>query len=141
MEKYSNIETFNPSECLSGRISRIHRLTANIFRKYISPFDVTNSQLTLLFVFSKMESLTQKQLSDIVKLEKSSLHRNLKRLLDQEYLDKKNFPQIEITEKGKRLVNIIIPEWEKAMAEIREVIGEEGESSINQIHQKLTTKS
>lgn len=140
MKGYSNIESFNPKECLSGRISRIHRLTAAIFRKYIAPFDVTNSQLTLLFILSKNVGLTQKQLSDKAKLEKSSLHRNLKRLLHQEYLDKKNFPQIEITEKGKKLVNAIIPEWEKAMEEIREVIGQDGEASINQIHQKLTVK-
>ena len=88
MRKYPNIESFDPRECLSGRISRIHRLTATIFRKYIAPFDVTNSQLTLLFILSKNAGLTQKQLSDIAKLEKSSLHRNLKRLLDQEYLNK-----------------------------------------------------
>jgi len=140
MRKYPNIESFDPRECLSGRISRIHRLTATIFRKYIAPFDVTNSQLTLLFILSKNAGLTQKQLSDIAKLEKSSLHRNLKRLLDQEYLNKSNFPKIEITERGKKLINAIIPEWEKAMAEIREVIGEDGESSINQIHQKFTVK-
>ncbi len=140
MKKYPNIGSFDPRECLSGRISRIHRLTANVFRKHIAPFDVTNSQLTLLFILSKNTGLTQKQLTDIAKLEKSSLNRNLKRLLDQKYLDKKNFPQIEITEKGKKLVDAIIPEWEKAMAEIREVIGQDGESSINQIHQKLANK-
>lgn len=140
MKTYPNIESFNPRECLSGRISRIHRLTANIFRRYIAPFDVSNSQLTLLFILSKNVGLTQKQLSDIAKLEKSSLNRNLARLINQEYLDKKNFPQIEITEKGKKLVNAIIPEWEKAMAEIREVLGKDGEASINQIHQRLTTK-
>lgn len=139
MKTYSNIDSFDPRECLSGRISRIHRLTATIFRKYITPFDVTNSQLTLLFILSKNTGLTQKQLSDMAKLEKSSLHRNLNRLLVHQYLDKMNFPKIALTEKGRKLVNTIIPEWEKAMAEIREVIGHDGESSINEIHQKLTT--
>ena len=140
MHIYPNIELFNPKECLSGKISRIHRLTATIFRKHMAPYGVSNSQVSLLFVLSKMENLTQKELSDLAKLEKSSLHRNLKRLIEQGHLDKKNFPQIEITEKGKKLVDSIIPEWEKAMAEIREVIGEEGESSINRIHQKLASK-
>lgn len=106
----------------------------------MAPFDVTTSQVSLLFVLSKHTTLAQKQLSDIVRLEKSSLHRNLKRLIAQEYLDKKHYPQIAITKKGKKLVNAIIPEWEKAMSEIREIIGKDGELSIDQIHHNLTTK-
>lgn len=141
MNRYKNIESFDPRECLSGQISRIHRLTANIFRKHIAPFNVTNSQLTLLFILSKHTALTQKKLATIAKLEKSSLHRNIKRLIDSNYLSKADFPLIQLTDDGKKMVNSIIPEWEKAMAEIREVIGEDGESSIHKIHQKLISKT
>ncbi len=141
MTNYTNIESFDPRECLSGQISRIHRLSANIFRKHIAPFNVTNSQLTLLFILSKHTALTQKQLSTIAKLEKSSLNRNIKRLIDKNYVSKRAFPLIQITNDGKKMVNTIIPEWEKAMSEIREVIGKDGESSIHKIHQNLTTKT
>jgi len=141
MTTYKNISSFDPRECLSGQISRIHRLTANIFRKYIAPFNVTNSQLTLLFILSKHDTLTQKQLSTIAKLEKSSVHRNIKRLIDRNYVSKASFPLLKLTDDGKKMVNTIIPEWEKAMAEIRAVIGENGESSIHKIHKSLTTKS
>ena len=141
MEEFKNLGSFDPRSCLSGKISRIHRLTATIFRKYMAPFYVTNSQVSLLFVLTKHTTLTQRQLSKIVRLEKSSLHRNLKRLIAQEYLDKGQYPQIAITEKGKKLVNAIVPEWEKAMSELREIIGQDGELSIDLIHNKLTTKA
>ena len=141
MEEFNNLGSFDPRSCLSGKISRIHRLTATIFRKYMAPFYVTNSQVSLLFVLTKHTTLTQRQLSKIVRLEKSSLHRNLKRLIAQEYLDKGQYPQIAITEKGKKLVNAIVPEWEKAMSELREIIGQDGELSIDLIHNKLTTKA
>jgi len=141
MKKYKNIESFDPRTCLSGRISRIHRLTANIFRKHIAPFGVTNSQLTLLFILSKNTVLNQKQLATIAKLEKSSLHRNLKRLIDKKYISLTDFPLLQLTDDGKKLVNSIIPEWEKAMAEIRGKIGVDGELSINHIHQNLQTKT
>ena len=141
MNAVDHLASFDPRVCLYGKISRIHRLTANIFRKYMAPFGVTTSQVSLLFILSKNDALTQKQLSDIVRLEKSSLHRNLKRLVDRELLDKKIFPQISITEKGNALVLRLIPEWEEAMVEIRSVIGQEGESSINLIHQRLTAKA
>lgn len=141
MKEYEQIEAFNPMECLSGRISRIHRLTATIFRKHIAPFDVTNSQLTLLFILSKHDTLNQMQLATIAKLEKSSLHRNIKRLIGKKYVSKADFPLLQLTDNGKKLVNTIIPEWEKAMTEIREIIGKEGESSIHLIHQNLISKT
>lgn len=139
MSAFKNLESFNPHECLFGKISRINRITANIFRKHISPFGVSNSQASLLFIFAKFEGLTQKQLTDIAKLEKSSLHRNLKRLVDIDYVSRVDFPVIRITVKGKKLVNDIIPEWEKAMAEMRDLLGTE-EDAIASIHQKLTLK-
>jgi len=131
--EFKNIEQFNPIECISGKIMRISRITASIFRKHLSPFDVTNSQLSLLFVLTKAGGLTQKQLSDFVFLEKSSLNRNLKRLIDKELLTRKKFPVIEITHQGKIFVDGIIPEWEKAMSEIRGILGEDGEKSISKI--------
>jgi len=140
MDEINDFTSFDPRVCLSGKISRIHRLTANIFRKYIAPFDVTNSQVSLLFILSKNSGLTQKQLSDMAKLEKSSLHRNLKRLVESGYIGRNYFPEFQITETGKQLVIAIIPEWEKAMAEIRSVIGEEGETAVSEIHKKLTEK-
>ena len=138
--EFKNIEQFNPRECISGKIMRINRITANIFRKHLSPFKVTDSQLTILFVLTKTGGLTQKQLSDFIFLEKSSLNRNLKRLLDKEYVTREKFPIIEITFQGKVFVEKIIPEWEKAMNEIRTIIGEDGEQSITQVLNKLTIK-
>ena len=140
MNEFVNIDSFDPRICLSGKISRIARLTANIFRRYMAPFGVTNSQVSLLFILSKHQGLTQKQLADIAHLEKSSLHRNLKILVRAHYVKKANFPIFEITEEGKKRVDAIIPEWEKAMAEIRKIIGAEGELSITEVHQKLTAK-
>jgi len=106
----------------------------------MSPFGVTNSQVSLLFILSKYEGLTQKRLAGIAQLEKSSLHRNLKNLVGAGYVKKSKFPQFEISVEGKKLVHDIIPEWEKAMGEIREILGAEGESAITEIHLKLITK-
>lgn len=135
--EFENLKSFNPQECISGRITRLNRVTANIFRKYISPYGITNSQLTLLFILTKRKDLNQKQLSEIAILEKSSLNRNLKRLLDSGLISKENFPNINISHKGKILVNKIIPEWKKAMKEIEEILGGDGEKALNTLTNKL----
>ncbi len=116
---------------------RLNRVTANIFRKYLNPFGVTDSQLTILFILSKMDNLNQKQLSDIAILEKSTLNRNLKRLIESELITKKDFPIIKITSKGKNLVKKIIPEWQKAMNEIEDLLETDGKKALEILTQKL----
>lgn len=135
--KLENLQSFDPRTCISGKVMRLSRATANIFRKYLQPYDITDSQLSILFILSKAGGLTQKQLSDIAVLEKSTLSRNIKRLLDKQYLSRTNFPIISITEKGKQFVNDIIPEWQKAMNEIQEMLGENGENALTLLHSKL----
>ncbi len=133
----AHLEHFNPAICISAKIMRINRITGNIIRKYIQTFWVINSQVSILFVISKRRALTQKELAAFTKLEKSSIHRNLKRLIDQAYLSRTDFPLIKITEKGLALVNDIVPEWEKAMTDIRALLADDGEQALNLIHSKL----
>lgn len=135
--EFENLERLNPSECISGKVMRLNRITANVFRKYLLPFHITDSQLSILFVLTKKGGLTQKQLSNIVQLEKSSLNRNLKRLFDKSYLSRIDFPTIQITHLGKSFVNNVIPEWKKAMDEISELLGEDGKTALNLVHTRL----
>tara|TARA_B100000809_G_scaffold58771_1_gene55253 strand:+ start:767 stop:1189 length:423 start_codon:yes stop_codon:yes gene_type:complete len=129
--EFKNIDEFNPRECISGRVNRLNRLTANVFRKHLSPFEITDSQLSLLFILSKKEKCNQKELTKITQLEKSTLNRNLKRLIDKDYITKQEFPLLQLTHSGKIFVENIIPEWQKAMIEIKELISEEGITGIN----------
>lgn len=135
--EYENLRNFNPSECISGKMMRLNRVIANVFRKHLKSFNITNSQVSLLFILIKAGGLTQKQLSGFAQLEKSSLNRNLKRLFDKNYITKTNFPIIEITSKGKSFVNKIIPEWQKAMDEISELLEEDGKTALGLVYTKL----
>lgn len=136
-----DVRQFNPKTCISGKVMRIGRVTANIFRKYLSPFGVTDSQTSLLFVLSQFqEGMNQKRLSEIQFMEKSTLNRNLTRLLKEEYVTKDAFPLIQITPKGIDLVERIIPAWDEAMNEIRTILGEDGEAALQLVSNKITQK-
>ncbi|MEB2786598.1 MarR family winged helix-turn-helix transcriptional regulator [Algoriphagus persicinus] len=135
--EFENLKSFDPSVCISGKIMRLNRITANVFRKYLMPYKITDSQLSILFVLIKKGGLTQKQLSNIVQLEKSSLNRNLKRLFDKNYLSRVDFPTIQITHLGKSFVNSIVPEWRKAMDEISELLGDDGKMALDLVHKRL----
>ncbi len=115
-----------------------HRAVANVFRKYLQPFDLTDSQFTLLSILSKNDGLNQKTLGQIAFLEKSSLHRNLKRLVERGLVSKIDFPVFRISEQGKILLESVIPEWEKAMAEMRQILKPNGENAVQLIVSKIT---
>lgn len=139
--EFKNIDQFNPKFCISGQMNRMNRQIANIFRTYLKPFDITDSQLTILFVLSKRQDLNQKKLSDITILEKSTLNRNLKRLFDKNYISKANLPILTLTLEGKQFVNRVIPEWEKAMKDVRALIHQDGEEALHLLYSKLITQN
>ncbi len=135
--EFENIENFNPRSCISGIVMRLDKLTANIFRKYLSPFDMTDSQTAILFVLSKAGKISQKQLAEYQKLEKSTLNRNIQRLLQRKLVMKSEGKLIQLTQEGKILVNDIIPEWKKAMQEITDILGNDGVAALNLVIKKF----
>lgn len=139
-QTFLNIDSCNPSQCISRKMNRLNRITANIFRKYLQPFNITDSQLTVLFILAKKGGLSQKSLCEITNHEKSSINRNLKRMIDNDIVTREDFPIIKITAKGKTQLNNIIPHWEKAMAEIRAVISNDGEDALNLLMNKFSKR-
>jgi len=130
------IDKFDPRQCIAGKLLRCDRIVAKIFRQYLQPFNITNSQVSILFMASKMSPMTQTEIAKKQRLEKSSVSRNMKRLLEHGYLTKEN-ANISITYKGKKLLEQIIPEWEKAMKEIKSALQTEGEEALNVVVRQL----
>jgi len=99
------------------------------------------SQLSLLMITGRMKSVSQSELGKMLKLERSTVTRDLKRLIDKGYLIKKgvvNRPIIEITDKGAGYTEKIIPDWHIATQEALVELGEDGEQALNLVLHKLT---
>lgn len=134
---YPNIESCEPRNCISGKINRCNRIISGVFRKYLKPFGVTNSQLSALFVITKSDGIRQQELANVLFMDKSTVNRNLKRLLESAFIKKVN-GKIYTTEKGKEHLEMIIPKWNKAMTEISEILDETGLKALNTLTTKLT---
>ncbi|UTW61002.1 MarR family transcriptional regulator [bacterium SCSIO 12741] len=137
-EDYPLLADLDPTICLSNKMRKCNRIVANLFRKHLQPFGLSNSQLTLLFVIHKAPEVNQKKLADVLIMEKSTVNRNLQRLLDHNWVAKQSDQTFELTETGKALVEEIIPHWQAAMTEIRAILQEDGESALDLVLKKLT---
>ncbi len=134
---YPNIHNFNPSDCISGKVMKCNRIVANVFRKHLSQFSITDSQLSIIFVISKAKNSNQKMISKLLYLEKSTVNRNIDRLLKRSIIAFTDGKELELTEQGKQLLNQIIPHWEKAMKEIKLLLKNEGEYALNLLTKNL----
>ena len=116
---FPNIEKLDPQSCVSGMITRSQRIVSNVFRKHLLPFDITSSQLGVLFVVTKGVDVNQKKLGDILHMDKSTVTRNLKRAFDKGWITKDG-SLLKTTNNGLDFLETVLPEWEKAMTEIKE---------------------
>jgi len=114
--------------CIGSRVRSISRKVDSIYRKHLAGSGITENQLSISMALFKTGKVEQKVIGNILNLEKSSLSRNLIRLIDLGYVVKSgaiNRPVIELTEKGRRMVKELTPNWENAMDELRNVLSED----------------
>jgi len=135
---YPNIDNFNPSTCISGKMMKCNRIIANVFRKHLAPFHITDSQLSILFIITKANDTNQKKISDILYLEKSTVNRNLKRLLDNNYIMYTEGSYLSITDPGKVFLEELIPHWNTAMKELKLLLSNEGVNSLDFLSKQLS---
>jgi DNA-binding MarR family transcriptional regulator len=135
---YKNVDKAKPDECLAAKIMKSHRIMNGIFRKHLQPFGITNPQLTILFTLSKRETVTQTELGNILFLEKSSVSRNMRHLTSAGLISRANHTHLKIEDKGLQLLEEVIPAWNKAMDETKDLLGMDGMFALDTLIDKLT---
>jgi DNA-binding MarR family transcriptional regulator len=138
MNQHPNLVNCDPGQCISSKILKCNRIISSIFRKHLLPFNITNSQMSILFIVAKRGEATQQELATMLYLEKSTISRNMKRLFDGDLLIKQSPKQIQITEAGKDFLEEIIPAWDKAMGESKALLTAKGEAALTLLLNQLT---
>jgi len=98
------------------------------------------SQLSLLMVTGKMKAVPQAELGKMLKLERSTVTRDLTRLVDKGFLVKSGTnsrPVVEMTDAGAEYTERIIPDWYNATQEAKNKLGADGDLALNLVLQNL----
>lgn len=138
--KYPLLEKTSPEECTGSRINRVCRVINKIYRNHLKEIGITLSQLNILFAVGKNPNIYQADVAQFLKLEPSTLSRDLERLITKGYMIKggyANKPNLNLTEKGYLYLEKIIPVWEQAKNEADDFIDREGVLSLNYLTKKL----
>ncbi|TAI49433.1 MarR family winged helix-turn-helix transcriptional regulator [Flagellimonas allohymeniacidonis] len=128
-------------DCIGSRLRSASRKIDAIYRQHLSHSGVTANQLSIMMALYKTGETEQNEIARFLNLEKSSLSRNLVRLLDSNYVKKHgpvNRPIISLTKQGKRKVDDLAPHWEKAMDKIHKVLNVQVLNAFQQFEESIT---
>ena len=117
--------------CIAGRLRLLNRVVTNLYDDALRPFGVKLSQGNVLAVTAKLGIARPAQVCDILELDTSTLSRTVDRMVANGWLeilpdeDGRSHP-FRLTSEGKRLMEKAIPAWEKAQAEAKKLLGQDG---------------
>ena len=126
--------------CPLGLLTLLQRKIGKMFSNYFSDLNVTNSQSSIFLILLKMEELAQSDLGKLLDLVRSTISRDLSRLVSQGYLYKRKgtkSPLIGLSNKGKIFALEIFNEWEKGYTETRDLLGEDGLVALKNLKKKI----
>lgn len=130
---------YDLEHCIGNRLRCLSRIVDKDFRASLKDFDITESQLSILFALTKLGKVEQGKIGEALVLERSTVSRNVK-LLEKRGILKKTAdyrPEIELTQKGHELVKTLIPIWEGLMDVLMDKLGNNGLGIIKALEQKL----
>lgn len=95
--------------------------------------------MTIIFALSKLGKVEQGVIGQLLVLQRSTVSRNVKLLEKRSLLVKTTDyrPEIELTKKGKKLVETLLPLWESIMDELIGKIGKTGMKHLEELEKKL----
>ncbi len=120
--------------CAGTKIKQLGRVIEKFYAQPLKEAGVTLSQTSILFLIGKFQTLSQSEVGKIRNLERSTVTRDLQRLVDRNYVHKTPHPVspiLELTEEGKVFVETLAPIWQQAQDEAMNYLGEEGQQAMN----------
>jgi DNA-binding MarR family transcriptional regulator len=122
--------------CLASRVRQLSRIVTRVYDDALRPLGITASQFTLLTQLAQQDGITAVEIGGTLDIEKSTLSRNLKRLLALGHLTMdppagRRGRGLHLTPKGRDVILKAYPVWRDAQARSVQVMGTESRSVLD----------
>jgi DNA-binding MarR family transcriptional regulator len=122
--------------CLSTRIRQLNRIITRVYDDAMRPLGITASQFTLLTQLAQQDGITAVEIGHSLDIEKSTLSRNLKRLLQDGLLTMdppagRRGRGLHLTPKGEMVIQHGFPVWREAQTRTIRILGPESRSILD----------
>lgn len=122
--------------CLATRVRQLSRIVTRVYDDALRGHKITASQFTLLTQLAHTDGITAAEIGVDLDIEKSTLSRNLKRLLALGHIAMdppagRRGRGLHLTARGKTVIREAFPVWQAAQKRAVEVMGESSRDSLD----------
>ncbi len=116
------------SACLATRVRQLSRIITRLYDDALRPLGITASQYTLLAQLASRDGITAVEIGHELDIEKSTLSRNLKRLLALGHIVMdppagRRGRGLHLTPKGQAILVEAFPVWRDAQSRATNILG------------------
>ncbi len=135
-ESIGDIAETTAASCLATRVRQLSRIITRVYDDAMRPLGITASQYTLLAQLASRDAITAVEIGHDLDIEKSTLSRNLKRLLALGHLVMdppagRRGRGLHLTPKGQAVLKDAYPIWLDAQRRTIAVMGPESRSTLD----------
>ena len=136
------------SECLAMRLRRLQRVVGGMYDDALRPHGLTTAQLNLLVAIECLPEATPGAVCALLELEKSSLSRNLDRLVEHGWVARApvapgtpgadgRSQHLRLRRAGRLLLQRAYPAWSEAQRLAAQRLGREGLAGLQRAARAL----
>ena len=134
-------QDFSSIACLCARISIAYRQVHKIYAASLRALGLSNEQVSILLALYKMGTVKQQELASRFALDRSSLSRNLRRLLEAEMVEAKKLDKksvlLSLTPKGRQQTEKLLPHWQELQKKLSAELGAHTIREIDRLNEVL----
>ncbi|MEZ5849787.1 MAG: MarR family transcriptional regulator [Hyphomicrobiaceae bacterium] len=124
--------------CLATRVRQLSRIVTRIYDDALRPHKITASQFTLLTQLAQTDGITAAEIGLELDIEKSTLSRNLKRLLALGHIIMdppagRRGRGLHLTQRGRGVIRDAYPVWQATQRRANEIMGRECRETLDQL--------
>jgi DNA-binding MarR family transcriptional regulator len=132
----SEIAAMTSSSCLATRVRQLSRIVTRVYDDAMRPLGITASQFTLLTQLAQQDGITAVEIGFALDIEKSTLSRNLKRLLALSLIIMdppagRRGRGLHLTPKGQAVLKDAYPVWIEAQRRATTVMGPDSKGTLD----------
>jgi DNA-binding MarR family transcriptional regulator len=132
----ADIAETTASSCLATRVRQLSRIITRVYDDAMRPLGITASQYTLLAQLAARDGITAVEIGHELDIEKSTLSRNLKRLLALGLIIMdppagRRGRGLHLTPKGQGILRDAFPVWQNAQSHATAVMGADSRGTLD----------
>lgn len=126
------------SGCLASRVRQLSRIVTRVYDDAMRPLGITASQYTLLAQLAARDGITAVEIGHGLDIEKSTLSRNLKRLLALGHIMMdppagRRGRGLHLTPSGKTVLKNAFPIWQAAQTRTLAILGQDSGAVLDRL--------